>query len=665
MSDRRGVERDRGESDPLPRGRGLRLPARPRADNLRAVRPLARKFCLLGVALALAAATPAVGASAAGRVSIRGERKPATPAALAKVATALRAGPADPGRAAGGTPGLRAKDLPPSIEIRLHQWSDDLLARMATAGMEVESAHPEHGRIYGVASPAVVTAMATWPEVATIHPSYPPVASVGSTTSQADASIRADLARQTFSVDGSGVRVGILSDSYRVLTGGDVEGAGCERSALLGTAQVWGDLPDRVRLLADAASGSDEGRAMAELIHDLAPGAELAFHTALGGEAVFAAGIDRLVECGADVIVDDIIYFLEPLFQDGIVADAAARAVAAGRPFFSAAGNNGTVGIDELYADSAPGETGELGLDFHDFGGGRQLAGFTLPPGCDIDLILQWSEPFDGQQGEGAATDLDLYAVECSGTDCTVVTSSIDAQGCSRVPAGPGGDPVEVIGLVNEGDEPAEVFLAVDRVCGAAPRFRVVSFAGCSLDSFGFDPSIFDGPQLFGHAAASGVVAVGAVPFFEIDSGGGTLSPTGRIDVERFSSRGGDLPFFFDASGSALAGAPVLRRKPEIAAPDGTNTTFFSPGGDIDLDEDRAPNFFGTSAAAPHAAAVAALMLERSPSLSPAEITSILQSTASDVAETGIDDRAGAGLIDAARAVDASPEGRTQREVLR
>src|SRR5690606_22475487 len=189
-----------------------------------------------------------------------------------------------------------------------------------------------------------------------------------------------------------------------------------------------------------------------------------AFHTALGGEAVFATGIDRLVACGADVIVDDIIYFLEPVFQDGIVADAAARAVRAGRPFFSAAGNNGTFGVDETYADAAPGASGDLGLDFHDFGGGEPIAGFVLPPGCDVDLILQWSEPFGGFLGQGARTDLDLYALECVGNDCTVISSSIDAQGCSLLGGGPGGDPVEVVGLVNDGDEPAPVFIGIDRV---------------------------------------------------------------------------------------------------------------------------------------------------------------------------------------------------------
>lgn len=576
---------------------------------------------------------------------------------LGKVATALR----DPqGGPAGVKAGVRPKDLPPTIEIRLHSAGPDLVARLEAAGMRVDAFYDEHGRVYGAADAGAIAAMAAMPEVATIHPNYPPIRWVGATTSQADGSIRAALARASFAVDGSGVRIGILSDSYKAATGGAVEGEGCERDALLGAGQVWGDLPDGVRLLADAATGSDEGRAMAELIHDLAPGAALSFHTALGGEAAFADGIDRLVACGADVLVDDIIYFVEPIFQDGLIADAAARAARDGRPFFSAAGNNGTFGVDDAYRDVFPDDTGDLGLDFHDFGGGNAFARFVLPAGCDVDIVLQWSEPFDGFQGDGATTDLDLYALECTGNDCTVITSSVDAQGCSSGQAGSSGDPLEVVSLVTTGDAPAEIFLAVDRVCGDAPRFRIVSFGGCDLGAYQFDPDVFDGPQLFGHAAAEGVVAVAAVPFFEIDAGGDVLAPAGRIDVERFSSLGGDLPFFFDAQGVPLAGgAPVVRRKPELAAPDGTNTTFFTPGGDLGLDDDRSPNFFGTSAAAPHAAAVAALMLERDPALTPAEITELLQSTASDVADVGFDDRAGAGLIDAVRAVEATAETRS------
>src|SRR6202023_2448560 len=96
----------------------------------------------------------------------------------------------------------------------------------------------------------------------------------------------------------------------------------------------------------------DEGRAMLQIVHDVAPGASLAFYTADNGEADFAAGIGKLAAAvsaggaGARVIADDVGYFDEPFFQDGIVAQAIDAAEANGVAYFSSAGNDGTLAYD-------------------------------------------------------------------------------------------------------------------------------------------------------------------------------------------------------------------------------------------------------------------------------------------------------------------------------
>ena len=118
--------------------------------------------------------------------------------------------------------------------------------------------------------------------------------------------------------------------------------------------------------------------------------------------------------------------------------------------------------------------------------------------------------------------------------------------------------------------------------------------------------------------------------------------------LEPFSSAG-PQGIYFDILGSPLP-TPEIRQKPEIVAPDGTNTTFF--GIDTPDDADTFPNFFGTSAAAPHAAAVAALMLEADPSLTPNDIYQALQDTAIDMLSPGFDYDSGFGLIDAVAAYD-------------
>ena len=125
--------------------------------------------------------------------------------------------------------------------------------------------------------------------------------------------------------------------------------------------------------------------------------------------------------------------------------------------------------------------------------------------------------------------------------------------------------------------------------------------------------------------------------------------PNGQINVEQFSALGGDIPIYFNRNGDPFPGGPQMRAKPDVAAVDGTNTSFF--GNDIGFDPDSDPNFFGTSAAAPHAAAVAALVLQANPGLSRAGLYSALQTTAVDIESNGWDPLSGHGLVDALDAI--------------
>lgn len=140
-----------------------------------------------------------------------------------------------------------------------------------------------------------------------VRPAYKPALNVGR-TSQGYRAQRADVARAKYELTGNDVKVGILSDSYNNLGG-----------AAAGVASD--DLPPNVQVLADLPSGGiDEGRGMAENVHDMAPGSAIAFHTAFLGQADFTQGIEDLQSADCQVIVDDIIYFAEPFFQDSIIA---------------------------------------------------------------------------------------------------------------------------------------------------------------------------------------------------------------------------------------------------------------------------------------------------------------------------------------------------------
>jgi subtilisin family serine protease len=140
---------------------------------------------------------------------------------------------------------------------------------------------------------------------------------------------------------------------------------------------------------------------------------------------------------------------------------------------------------------------------------------------------------------------------------------------------------------------------------------------------------------------------VGAAAFYNTPACGVTTAV-----LENYSSQGG-TPILFDTTGTRLA-TQTLRQKPNFVAPDGGNDTFlgFKDTGDKSSVAQCAnnasyPNFFGTSAAAPHAAAIAALMMQADSMLTPAQIYGALQSTALPMANSSPDANTGFGFIQA------------------
>ena len=145
---------------------------------------------------------------------------------------------------------------------------------------------------------------------------------------------------------------------------------------------------------------------MLQIVHDVAPGASLAFASAFNGLASFATNIQSLAAAGAKVIVDDALYFAEPFFQDGIIAQAVNSVVSGGVAYFSAAGNQGRHSYESAFRagnvfaqgaiPSAPGAPPFFGGTAHDFdpGGGTDVfQRITLPPGAGFIMSFQWDSP--------------------------------------------------------------------------------------------------------------------------------------------------------------------------------------------------------------------------------------------------------------------------------
>jgi hypothetical protein len=452
-----------------------------------------------------------------------------------------------------------------------------------------------------------------------ISASLKPMSNAGAVTSQGVAAMNAT----TLGFDGAGVTVGILSDTYNQNT-----------SAPTNASQdiASGDLPaGGVNVLEEGPSGgTDEGRAMLQIVHDVAPGASLAFHTAFNGMADFAQGIVDLANAGATVIADDATYFAEPMFQDGIIAQAVDTVKNNGVAYFSAAGNSARRSYQHAFVDS-----GEhlyvqscfitCSLDdrgpMHDFDPGSGVnyeQSITIPDGSTLYLSLQWDQPFASvSPGHGAQTDLDIYLVD-SNFNIVAEATSDNIQS---------GDPVEVLQYPGPMCQfmscpGGTYYLIITDYTGPQPDLmKYVLFPPFNITVNDYTT---DSSTSYGHANAAGAEAVGAAEYFKTPAFDPSLS---AAELSSFSSAGG-TPILFNTNGNLLS-SPVYRNKPEIVAPDGGNTTFFYPG--QDYEGDGWPNFFGTSAAAPHAAGVAAVMKSANSALSPAQIYGTLENTAVDM----------------------------------
>lgn len=479
--------------------------------------------------------------------------------------------------------------------------------------------------------------------------------------SQAVKAQAVDIASQRYGLTGKGVKVGILSDSYNVLGG---EAAGIATGNLPGSGNPNGKTTPVQVLQEGPSSGSDEGRAMAELIHDIVPDAELAFATAFLGEASFAQNIRNLhFQAKCDVIVDDISYFLQPFFQQGVISQAADAVAGAGSIYMSSAGNFGSD-----YAYESPFRSGLIltigttQYELHNFSTGSTvdiLQSLQIPAFGFNDIILQWDEPFASvcQGCPGARNNVDLLVATISGP-----SPSFTAIQLSTI----GGDAVDYYWLDNFSftTSVAGLALGYERIPGTiAPNYvKYVGFSSGFGQSTLLEYTVAEtgsGTMLGNNSTMINGYTIAAAPYFNTPAFG--VNPP---VLEPFSSRGriGGTPLFFDTRGRRLSD-PIILRKPDITGVDGVNTSFF--GTDIALDPDGFPNFFGTSAAAPNIAGVVAMMIEANGGRMPTQIVrQILQSTSIDMDDNrtagfdrGFDFASGSGLVNAAAAIDAIPVG--------
>lgn len=569
--------------------------------------------------------------------------------------------------------------------------------------------------------------------VLAVVPSSPMVTNVGATDSQGVVQHRVD---KIPGIDGSGITVGVMSDSYDTNVAPNSAALDVSTGDLPGAGNPFGNT-EPVVVLQDWPASSDEGRAMLQIVHDMAPKARLGFATANGGEVNFANNIRALAGFPgapnavpgfkADVIVDDIIYLAEPFFQDGIVAQAVDEVAAKGVSYFSSAGNRPATQAYDSKTRIVPGNSSSwtgTNLDFSAVDPALYAGGFhDFAEGSDVDIaqtiaftngstiVFQWNEPYDPVPPTpvGAPIVSGVGTVPAGGTSSFTFTGAIgqvveifvDADTSTTGTPNPditftlldpNGQQIQFVdsttnpeSLILElplagtytvvvdsfaaaqfGDysyrvqqvEVVEQVLSdynllfflpngtfvgsfaeqnrytnrpveIGQLPGAtlqmviarantpnksrnvADRIRYVGFSGVNPQEY----FSYLGPVTFGHNSAAGAMGVAAYAFYA------------PFIPEAFTSPGPST-IYFDKNNKRYR-SPQIRQKPDMAAMDGANTTFFSS--DSIVDADTFPNFFGTSAAAPHAASIAALVLDAAGgpgSVKPERMRKILQESA-------------------------------------
>ncbi|MEO9592690.1 S8 family peptidase, partial [Rhodopirellula bahusiensis] len=543
-----------------------------------------------------------------------------------------------------------------SVEIRVDDAFSVQDAQAALAELDFEKTASFGWNLEGYLARGKMVEAAELPMVQVVRENSAAIFNAGTVSSQADPAMRSNLARSQFNVNGAGIKIGVISDSYSRTNGGGGAGGSVASGNLPGPGNPNGFtipvtvLQDAPTMGPTAGNGKDEGRAMLELIHDIAPGAQLFFHTAITGPVQFAEAVQALSAAGVDIIVDDVTYAGMQIFQDGVTAQAVAQATSAGISFFSSAGNQGSEAYSALYQTDGrtstipnfPPTAGKV-YEPHDFDPGPGVDNFqrvVLGSGRTTTITFQWDQPSASLGGPGASTDMDIIVFNEFGTPVS-----------GGVQNNVGQDPIEIFALSNPTNSPLILEVGIFRnVSAGGPRPNIVHYhpltSPTDFDIFQFETF---GGTLFGHHQAPGVAAIAAVDYRQTPAFG--VSPPG---VQESTSEGG-LPILFDTAGNRLA-TPEIRTQPVVTAPDTINNSFF--GSPLDVEGDGIFNFAGTSAAAPNAAAVAALMLQAAGgrgSLTPAQIRAAMANTAIDIPLTGngFDHFTGFGLIDANAAVAA------------
>jgi subtilase family protein len=462
------------------------------------------------------------------------------------------------------------------------------------------AALPETGLVRAVVPYDQLDAVAALGWVSALRPSLRPSADVGPVTAEGLQLHRADRA-QARGLTGRGQKIGALSL--------DVDN--------LADSVAQGELPADVQVLRQGSYDDDEGTAMLEVIHDIAPGAKLAFASSRDTVAEHVEAFHLLANAGVTMIAEDLAWDDEPAFQQGVAAATAEALARHGIWVSSSSGNQATRHGPRVTATGtgagADGTTGPFTGCPNAPDNVVRLRGtdttydLNLLPGATVLPTLQWSEPraIFPTPGRGGFTDLNLYLMDSTGTQCLASSAAVQANGV--------GDTIEQFIYENTTGVPQAAKLVVDvqgtSTARRAPvldlRWRALSAGVQTLDPIERAGSLNPDSNYLGFATSAGAV-----------NAAGPLDPA-TVALEPFSAAGPvqilsttRCPGGRRGPCTGVSGLPALT----FPAPYWVAADAVSISGAGGFGSGTCPTavqgqcrFFGTSASAPVAAGVAAL----------------------------------------------------------
>jgi len=509
------------------------------------------------------------------------------------------------------------------VYVETSESVDAMTTRLTATGARGERSDGKAGIVQAQVPVQQLRALADVDGIDAVRlPDYP-VANAGSVMTEGDPVVNADVLRSSVpGIDGTGVTIGVIADGV----GG------------LGVSQASGDLPAvdtttcNVAGVDPGASGA-EGTAMLEIIHDVAPGATLMFgNFGFSTSLAFNDAINCLAS-HADIVVDDIGFFgAGPYDGTSIISENTASALNGSgriRAYITAAGNAAgrhyqasfidsgfliTSGGDRWSAQEFDETDAQYPIEHEGLvSAPANFDRFRLNPGGSATITLVWNDPWNA-----SGNDYDLFF-----SDGTAI------QPCSLQLQNGNDHPTESCTIANQSSIVRTIDIFIGNFRSLAQRrvldlFVLCSGCGTLANGNNLDfttPGSSIGNQSDAGGSPAAVITVGAVRF---------NSPSG---IEHFSSHG-----------------PTEdgRTKPDVVGPDGvciTGAGGFNASSAVCQASGR--RFFGTSAAAPHVAAVAALLLDCQPALTRSELHDTIVETSVDLGDPGADQVYGHGRVDA------------------